>query len=223
MRRLYAIAVLYLLWLVSLSIMIIVIPAYAQKTLPAVSNSDATQPAYEAKTISNGTAWNKTFGLETSFSVPSRQLWGYKVGYSLEFSVDAVSDTWRNTTITYVFLCNGKEVRTIVEHVDGTDLQFGGSYPEESIDSETLKYGKNTLAVNTAITSESAVASESSFLLRIDRIIVSAGSLDLDGDGILDTIDPLSAINNYHAIPVAAVLSLPIFVVIERRFKSARR
>lgn len=205
--------------------MIVVLPTYAQKLLPVGSNDEAARPAYEAEIISNRTAWNKTFSLETSFTVPSRQLWGYKVGCSLEFFVDAVSDAWRNTTITYAFLCNGKEVRTIVEHVDGTGLRFGGSYPEKSIGSETLRYGNNTLVVNAVITSESAVASASSFLLRLDRIIVSGviRDRDGDGDGIWDMIDPLSAINNYHVIPVAAVLSLPIFAVMERRFKSVRR
>lgn len=223
MRRLYAIAILYLAWILSLSIMIIVIPASTQKPLLAVSDSKAAQTAYESKTISNKTAWSTTFSVEKPFNISLGRLQGCRIGYSLEFFVNAESDTWRNTTITYSFLCNGKEVRTIVEHVDGTYLRFGGSYPEESIDSGILRYGRNTLAANVAVTSESAVAGDSSFLLRIDQIDVSGVNLDLDGDGILDTIDPLIAINNYHVIPIAAMLSLPIFVVAEQRLKSARR
>lgn len=223
MRRLYAIAVLYLLWILSLSIMIVVIPMCTQKPLLAVTNSNSAQTAYESKTISNKTAWSKTFSVEKPFNISLGRLQGCRVGYSLEFFIDAESDIWRNTTIAYTFLCNGKEVKIIVEHADGTYLRFGGSYPEESIDSGILRYGRNTLVINAAITSESAVASESSFLLRIDRINVNGVNLDLDGDGILDTEDPLIAVNNYHVIPVAAMLSFPIFVVIERRFKSARR
>jgi hypothetical protein len=203
--------------------MIVVIPAYTQKPLLAVSDSNTAQTAYESKTISNKTAWSKTFSLEKPFNISLGRLQGCRVEYSLEFFVDAKSDTWRNTTITYAFLCNGKEVRTMVEHVDGIYLRFGGSYPEESIDSGILKFGRNTLVVNAAITSESTVAGESSFLLRIDQISVSGVNLDLDGDGILDTTDPLIAVNNYHVIPIAAMLSFPAFAVIERCFKSARR
>ena len=222
-RRLCAIVTLYLVWVVSLFALAIAIPVQTQITIPLVSTYDTPKPTYELKKSSNRSVWDETFNIETIFNVPSGKLIGYHVVSSLEFYVDAASDDWRNTTVTYTFLCNDEEVRVIVEHIDGTDLRYGGSYPEELIDSEALKIGENKLIVNVTITSQSAVAESSSFILKIEQVKISVKGIDFDGDGILDALDPLLGVNNYHVTPIVAVLSLPLFAAIERRWKSIKR
>ncbi len=223
MKRSYTIALLYLIWLVGLFAILIAIPAYAQRTLPLVSNNDTPQPAYELEKSSNKTTWCEAFSLATTFDIPFGKPIGYQVEASLDFYVDMVSHAWRNTMVTYSFLCNDDEVRVIVEHIDGTNLRFGGSYPKESIDNKALKDGENELKVNVTISSQSEASGGSSFLLRIERIKIDVISIDFDGDTILDYIDPLLGINNFHIMPIIMGLSLPVFVAFERRFKSTKQ
>ncbi|MEM1540196.1 MAG: hypothetical protein QXJ07_02290 [Candidatus Bathyarchaeia archaeon] len=226
MKRAYIIGLLTLIWLLLVAMLLIIAPLSAQSELKVMTDYYAPISLY---------TFNKNFTETTlkdfmEINIPFKILKGKPKNYNLttDFTWRMVIDSEghdRVISVNYTFFLNDKYFNWIREDFVGAlKGTFGGGYPPQTISkSEALNVGDNKLTIRVSIDAQANKSSRCYFRLEISNVHVKVKALDLDGDGILDPIDPLPSFNNYIGLPLFGIIGIFPISIKGRQLGKKRR
>jgi len=208
-----------LFFLVTLAI--VLFPLLSQTNLQKVSNTIIPGPYLYEKEFSQE-RFNDIYSQTASYQLenPPSELDVYAT-----FGADMKTSSLvkgRVTVINFTLISNGFQVRSIEENwVNITSISGATvTYDEKLITSNALKKGLNVLSINVNITSYMVDPNQSSptyLYIKIVDISIKTVSVDRDNDAILDALDPVKGINNYHLLLALLIVEISVGFYLGRR------
>jgi len=224
MKRIHIVGILILTWLLLVAHPLIFIPSIAQSKLTAIADYPAPISTYVFEKNFTDTTLSDSIEINVPFRIPEGGPQVY--GSTIDFTCRVVEDSEghdRVVSVNYTFFSNDNYFDWIrhdfVGALKGTS---GGSYPTQTISKpETLNIGDNKLAIRVLINASAEEPSSCYFRLEISNVHVRVEALDLDGDGILDPIDPLLSFNNIVLL-LAGVTGIFTTFIVKRRLSKEK-
>jgi hypothetical protein len=226
MKRIHVIGISITIWLLLVAFSLIIAPTNAQGGLAVTADYPSPISTYVLEKVFT----DATLSDSIEINVPFRILKGAPRGYNSTidftwFVTMDCEDPDRIVSVNYTFFSNDNYFLWIREDFVGAlKGTFGGSYLPQNISKpEMLNVGDNELTIRTLIDAKAEKPSKCNFRLEISSVHVKVEALDLDGDRILDPVDPLLGFNNYVGLPIFGIAGIvPIFIA-GRRIRKKKR
>lgn len=204
-------------WVLLISVALVIIPSNAQGTLTTTNyraplNIYVFERNFSEKNLSDSIEVNIPFriqiGKPSTYNITTHFIW------KVTMNTDADD---RVVSINYTFFSNDNYLFWIREDFVGAlKGTFSGAYPPQTINATAMNIGDNNLKIKANINAKSNKPSECYFKLEIHDAYVNVAALDLDGDGVLDPVDPLPTFNNYMGLSILSLCGVFPVIVIER-------
>jgi len=207
------------IWVLLTTLTIVIIPLNAQATLSTTANYRAPLDMYIFERNFSEESLSDSIEVSIPFRVQIGKPSAYNITTHFIWKVTMNTDAHdRVVSINYTFFSNDNYLFWIREDFVGAlKGTFSGAYPPQTITAPATNTGDNNLKIKANINAISNKPSACYFKLEIYDAYVNVTALDLDGDGVLDPVDPLPTFNNYIGLSIIGVCGVfPIFII-ERR------
>lgn len=207
------------IWVFLASLAMVIIPLNAQASLNATSNYRAPLDTYIIERNFSAEHLNDSIEVSVPFRVQIGKPSAYNITAHFIWKVTMNASAHdRVISINYTFFANDNYLFWIREDFVGSLIgTFSGAYPPQIISTSAINMGDNSLKIKANINAISNEPSACYFKLEIYDAYVNVTALDLDGDGVLDPVDPLPTFNNYMGLSILGVCSVFPISIIERR------